>query len=136
GRWLALAAKDRHSTRDVWLAATDGSRPPVNLTRQPTFDGSPRWSPDGRRLAFTSRRDTDGRAGVWQIDFGKDGLSPGINEVALRQLGERARHLSTRGIEPTRVVWTADSRALLFQSRNTSNTNLYRLPVSGDSSME
>ncbi len=131
GRWLALAAKDRHSTRDVWIAAADASRPPVNLTRQPSFDGSPRWSPNGRRLAFTSRRGGDGRAQLWQIDFGDGGLSPAMDDTTLQRMAERANQLSTRGLEPTRVIWTADSTALLFQSRTASNTNLYRLPVSG-----
>ncbi|MFC4949344.1 S9 family peptidase [Pseudonocardia sp. GCM10023141] len=40
----------------VWLAAADGSTPPYPLTAGEHGDGQPVWSPDGRRLAFTSRR--------------------------------------------------------------------------------
>ena len=39
----------------IWGLAVDGSRR-VQLTRGPGTDNSPRWSPDGKRLAFLSNR--------------------------------------------------------------------------------
>ncbi|QXC60148.1 S9 family peptidase [Aquihabitans sp. G128] len=44
----------------VWLAPTDGSRPPRQLTAGTEGDGNPAWSPDGSRLAFTSSREKQG----------------------------------------------------------------------------
>ncbi|MFN2598287.1 MAG: hypothetical protein ABR563_13995, partial [Pyrinomonadaceae bacterium] len=41
---------------NVWIAATDGSRPPRPFTAAPQSSNSPRWSPDGRALAFLSAR--------------------------------------------------------------------------------
>jgi len=39
------------------LESLDGK--PINLTQHPSPDYFPRWSPDGRRVAFLSRRDGD-----------------------------------------------------------------------------
>ncbi len=131
GRWLALAAKDAHSNRDIWLAAADGSRPPVNLTRDPAFEGSPRWSPDGRRLVFTARRNAAREAELWRIDFGKGGIAPDATDETLLAAGDRARPIGTRGIEPTRVIWSPASETLLFQSATTSNQRLYSVSATG-----
>jgi dipeptidyl aminopeptidase/acylaminoacyl peptidase len=43
----------------VWLAPTDGSGEPWQLTAGEHDDDAPTWSPDGRRLAFTSSRAAD-----------------------------------------------------------------------------
>lgn len=40
----------------IWLADVDGSAPPRPLTKGNGTDVRPRWSPDGRFLAFTAKR--------------------------------------------------------------------------------
>src|SRR5215213_7246810 len=61
GRWVAYVvttADQRQNRRlsQIWLAPTDGSRPPRQLTTGTQSSSSPRWSPDGRTLAFLSSR--------------------------------------------------------------------------------
>jgi dipeptidyl aminopeptidase/acylaminoacyl peptidase len=43
----------------IWIAATDGSAPPRQLTSGLKADAAPRFSPDGTRLAFVSNRDSE-----------------------------------------------------------------------------
>src|SRR5256884_3558809 len=40
----------------IWMAATDGSRTPWQFTTSPQSSNSPRWSPDGKSIAFLSSR--------------------------------------------------------------------------------
>ncbi len=55
----------------LWLASLDGSTPPRELTRGEQSAGSPQWSPDGTRLAFT--RGDGGRAQLWILPLAEGG---------------------------------------------------------------
>jgi Tol biopolymer transport system component len=52
--FIVEAENRRHS--EIWTVPADGSAPPRRLTNPAFSSSAPRWSPDGRLLAFTSRR--------------------------------------------------------------------------------
>ncbi len=121
GEWLVMSAKDVHSNRDIFLVRANGSHPPVNLTRHPAFEGSPKFSPDGKSIVFTARREPDGIARLWLMDAG----------AAPEKISSSLRPLETDIGEPTRVTWAADSRSVLFQSRVANDKTIYSMPLDG-----
>lgn len=70
GAWIAyvVTVMDKDANRgasDIWLVAARGDEP-RRLTSSPAADMNPRWSPDGRSIAFISTR--SGSPQVWRID--------------------------------------------------------------------
>ncbi|MDH3519071.1 MAG: S9 family peptidase [Myxococcales bacterium] len=74
GAWVAYAVRGADpgadtSTSDLWMTRWDGSET-VRLTDTPESEHAPRWSPDGRRLAFLSARgDASGAEQLWLLDW-------------------------------------------------------------------
>ncbi|MBI4641156.1 MAG: S9 family peptidase [Candidatus Tectomicrobia bacterium] len=82
----------------IWLVPTEGGSP-RRFTFGPKQDSSPRWSPDGRRLAFIS--DRSGQKQIWVIEA--DGgeasrltdLPQGVAEPSWSPDGQRIAFLVT-----------------------------------------
>lgn len=79
GRWVAFvrntiieAENQKHT--EVWMSPSDGSTPAVRLT-SPAFNASsPKWSPDGKLLAFQSTRKAPGIEGdTWFLRMDQPG---------------------------------------------------------------
>ena len=71
--WLAWSVANDDFNYDIWLAQVSPSgegqsakqATPFNLTMHPDDDTHPRWSPDGRKILFTSRRRMLDETDVW-----------------------------------------------------------------------
>lgn len=85
---------------DLWAVATDGRTPPRRLTQTRGAEGGAAFSPDGRWLAFTARREGDEAAQVYLLPME----------------GGEARRLTNRPAGASTPVWRPDGKAILYQS--------------------
>ena len=102
GGWIAYtvttvdSAKDK-SDNDIWMTSWDGSTT-IRLTSSPESESTPRWSPDGRYVAFMSGRQEGKGAQVWLLD---------------RRGGEAQRITQLRG-GVSDMAWSPDSKRLVL----------------------
>jgi dipeptidyl aminopeptidase/acylaminoacyl peptidase len=100
GAWVAYTVRslDREEDkvdRDVWMTSWDGKRT-LRLTNSKESEGTPRWSPDGRHLAFLSSRGYEAETKqLWVMDrAGGEAervtdLRGGVNDYAWAPAGGR-----------------------------------------------
>jgi len=91
--------QDKGST-DLWLWSADGSVQ-RQLTTNPADEGAPRFSPDGRSLAFIAKREGDSAPQLYLMPLA----------------GGEARRLTTLATGVTAPKWFADGRRIAFVSR-------------------
>jgi dipeptidyl aminopeptidase/acylaminoacyl peptidase len=107
GRWIAYtvstidAEKDKRDT-DVWMIGWDGVDRVRLTSLADSSESKPRWSPDGRYLAFIAKRGDDDEkklgAQVWLLD---------------RRGGEAAKLTSIKG-GVSSYAWSPDGKRLVL----------------------
>jgi dipeptidyl aminopeptidase/acylaminoacyl peptidase len=112
GKWVAYTVttidqRSNHRVSRIWIAALDGSHPAVPYTAEGASSSSPRWSPDGRFMAFLSSRadstaaNTQQRPQIW----------------LLSRNGGEARRLTSLENGISSIEWSPDSTRLLGLTR-------------------
>jgi dipeptidyl aminopeptidase/acylaminoacyl peptidase len=100
-RVVVNGQKDDYET-SIWLVPASGAEPPRRLTSG-TRDSSPRWSPDGRQLAFVRAIERDGRP-----------QPPQISLLALD--GGEARAITDVARGASAPAWSPDGSRIAFSS--------------------
>lgn len=104
-RVAANEKEDRYETA-LWVVPANGSEPARRLTSG-IRDAAPRWSPDGRSLAFLRSPDKDGKQQPSQI-------------YLMSMTGGEARAITDlpKGANPP--AWSPDGRTLAFSTTTTA----------------
>ena len=99
---------------DIWVAETGGANP-ARLTDHVAMDVFPRFSPDGRWIAFSS--DRMGNFDLWVVPV----------------TGGEPRQITHHTANDTMLYWTPDGKRLIFQTsrRGTFNSPLYTVDLEG-----
>jgi dipeptidyl aminopeptidase/acylaminoacyl peptidase len=106
GRWAVFPVTEpsyveANQVSDLWIVPTDGTSPPRRLTNTKGGEGGVEWSPDGRKIAFSARREDDSTSQVYVLGILEGGEATRVTNIST---GASAPH------------WRPDGRAILFSS--------------------
>lgn len=105
-------ASNRGGGREIWVSRLDGSAPRRITRTQGAKCGSPRWSPDGERIAYDAAHE-DGQ------------------DVFVTRGAEAPLRLTKHPAEDFNPSWSADGRWLYFTSMRTGEYQIWKVPAGG-----
>jgi Tol biopolymer transport system component len=110
-----VIAFDRHRNHnwDVYAKRPSRGHPAARLTTSPADDFAPSFSPDGRRIAFTS--DRHGNYDIYAMNSG----------------GRDLRRITTNPGKDAFPSWSPSGRTLAFASNRTGDWELYTTNANG-----
>jgi dipeptidyl aminopeptidase/acylaminoacyl peptidase len=106
-------AFDESRNTDIWVVDANGGSPTKVVDRAEP-DNSPRWSPDGRTIAFVSANEERAHPKVWLV-----AASGGTPRLAADGLD----------LIPSGLRWAEGGRALYFETGVKGTSQLYRIDL-------
>jgi Tol biopolymer transport system component/DNA-binding winged helix-turn-helix (wHTH) protein len=117
GRMIVFTS-GRSGNNAIWVCESDGSKPRLLHSCGPYVTGTPRWSPDGRWVAFDSRSCAPGADG-----------NPDIYLISAD--GRQPVRLTTDPAEDVAPSWSRDGRWIYFGSNRGGSMQIWKMPAAG-----
>ena len=120
GGGMIAFVSNRSGNQDLWIMNADGSDQ-RQLTTDPAQDGWPRWSPDGKQMAFQSNR--NGALNIYVADV-----------LGGSQIDDGAPQQLTTG-KPGRdswePAWSPDGKQLAFSAQQAAGSEIFLMNPDG-----
>ena len=110
------------STYEIYVMDADGNNQ-QRLTNNPNLDRSPSWSPDGKRIAFSSDRDGH---------FNIPGGLPNYEVYVMDADGGNQRNLTNNPNDDSSPSWSPDGKRIAFVSDRDGNYEIYAMDADGN----
>jgi len=96
GKWVVTsvvepAYDEKEQSTDLWLVPADGSAKPRRITFTKAAESDVAWSPDSRRIAFSTKREGDDAAQIYLLDVADGGEAQRVTNVATGARGPQFR---------------------------------------------
>ncbi|HEU0179219.1 MAG TPA: winged helix-turn-helix domain-containing protein [Blastocatellia bacterium] len=117
GRKIVFAS-NRTGGFGIWVCDHNGGNPRQLIDRGPYLTGTPRWSPEGKWIAYDSRSNEAGRQGNADIYV----ISPE---------GGQPRRLTQELAENVAPSWSRDGKWIYFGSTHSGSMQVWKVPADG-----
>jgi dipeptidyl aminopeptidase/acylaminoacyl peptidase len=106
GRWAVWSARKK-----LWLASVDGKQAAKELSAVRGAADQPKWSPDGKHIAFVSLRDSHSLIAIYDFD------------------GDAIRYLAPSVDKDSMPRWSPDGKSIVFVRTAGDEQKLPVIPV-------
>ena len=115
GKWVVFnvtepAYDEKEIVNDLWMVPADGSTAPRRITTGKSSESGYQWSPDGKYIAFTAKRENEEAAQIYLLNVKEGGEAQKLTSF-FTGVGSLQWGSDTKSIE---LQWSPDSKKIAF----------------------